>query len=443
MLSRPIPRSRERRWIDNEFESRTVASKRAVGSSRFGNVGVISAQAYVFAFMPLGFDAFELPPQKALALTLLTLGAVVGLGPRGSASRIRFSVAGLLFYTWWLLSGLWAELNWAWRAETNKWFSLTIGMVACASLLPLDKFFKALLWGYYFNLGYQWFFCLSRGSARIHDTGLPGWHGTFIHKNELAACLLVGIITIWKFEKNHLISYGAQAMSLALLVLSRSSTGYAVVAVLLVAWLWLNHHERQAGTVGFTFFITLMSMIGLLAAMFQFMLPQITRALGKDETLSTRTELWRNVYYAIRDRPLRGYGPGVWLDQGREPILTINQPLGAVAFHAHNGFLNLWFLLGIGGLVLYFSWFAMTFVSAWRRLENNARLAHWAILLSIFMFVFSFAESTTLAQWMVIIATTQTLLSRVPKSHMTRSVARARRSRRVVQRETGLRRSAS
>lgn len=442
MLARPKPRSRDRRWHDSQFESRSIASKRSDGNARLGNVGVISAQVYVFAFMPLAFDAFELPPQQALALTMLVLGALVGLGPRGSAARLRFSVTGLLFYTWWLLSGLWAELGWAWRAETTKWFSLTVGMVAAASLLPLDTFFKALLSGYYFTLVYQWFYCLTHGSARVHDTGLGGWHGTFLHKNELAACLLVGVITIWKFEKKQWRLYGGLALSFALLALTQSSTGYAVIAVLVAAYVWLNHHERQGQTVGFAFIITLVSMIGLLAAVFQYMLPQVTRALGKDETLSTRTDLWHNVYYAIRDRPLRGYGPGVWLDQGKDPVISINQGLGAVAFHSHNGFLNLWLLLGLVGLCLYFTWFAMTLVSAWRRLDNNARLAHWAILLSMLMFVFSFAESTTLAQWMVLIATTQALLSRVPKSRMTRSAARARRGQRVILRETGMRRAA-
>ena len=59
-------------------------------------------------------------------------------GPRGSIGRLRLSVPAMVFLTWWMLSGLWAVLPWAWRGETFQWVAFTLGMAAAASLLPLS-----------------------------------------------------------------------------------------------------------------------------------------------------------------------------------------------------------------------------------------------------------------------------------------------------------------
>jgi len=79
----------------------------------------------------------------------------------------------------------------------------------------------------------------------------------------------------------------------------------------------------------------------------------ITRLLGKDSTLTGRTQLWSLVWKLIRSHPWFGYGyGGFWLGlQG--PSAPVWRAVGWQPPNAHNGFLDLLLDLGIIGLLLF------------------------------------------------------------------------------------------
>ena len=73
------------------------------------------------------------------------------------------------------------------------------------------------------------------------------------------------------------------------------------------------------------------------------------------ESFSGRTELWQQTLDMIRDRPIQGYGFLSFRDYGPQPFSDIR------VVHAHDEWLNLWFTLGLVGVVLaaasYFAFF--------------------------------------------------------------------------------------
>jgi O-antigen ligase len=75
-------------------------------------------------------------------------------------------------------------------------------------------------------------------------------------------------------------------------------------------------------------------------------------ALGKDATLTGRTQIWAAVMRQIQLRPWLGYGYGaVWTDEsGKGPLAWIIKQAGYRPDHAHNGWLEQWLGMGLLGL---------------------------------------------------------------------------------------------
>jgi exopolysaccharide production protein ExoQ len=77
--------------------------------------------------------------------------------------------------------------------------------------------------------------------------------------------------------------------------------------------------------------------------------------LGRDSTLTGRTDIWPYAITAIGDRPLFGWGyKAFWLDDGPVQQYITSDWL---PFHAHNGFLELSLDIGlVGTSVFVVSW---------------------------------------------------------------------------------------
>ena len=79
----------------------------------------------------------------------------------------------------------------------------------------------------------------------------------------------------------------------------------------------------------------------------------ILALLGRDATLTGRSDIWREVWRAILKRPLLGYGfSAFWIGLKGEAFNVITM-LGFVVLHAHNGFLEIMLELGGTGLASF------------------------------------------------------------------------------------------
>ncbi len=82
--------------------------------------------------------------------------------------------------------------------------------------------------------------------------------------------------------------------------------------------------------------------------------------LGKDATLTGRTEIWDGITRVMRDHNWTGYGYGaVWDGEGSfTPLAWITHYANFRAGHAHNGWMEIWLGIGMGGVVVFALWFA-------------------------------------------------------------------------------------
>jgi exopolysaccharide production protein ExoQ len=160
----------------------------------------------------------------------------------------------------------------------------------------------------------------------------------------------------------------------ATIALSRSTTSIVnlilIVSLLLVYRTFRWRYEILIPSALAAIFIGFISFV-LVTNNTEFFLTSI----GKDATLTGRTNLWSLVWDMIQQKPWLGYGiKGFWhgLDGPSQYVqLGLRQTTKIV--YAHNGFLDLWLAVGIIGIIIFVWGLIMSILKAlnWIRLSNS------------------------------------------------------------------------
>jgi exopolysaccharide production protein ExoQ len=112
---------------------------------------------------------------------------------------------------------------------------------------------------------------------------------------------------------------------------------------------------------------------------------QFTSMLGRDNTLTGRTEVWADILPARNEEPLLGYGFGsFWTDERRK---MYDIPT------AHNGYLDILLELGEVGLAFYMAWLLSCTRRLHRALKGDYQWASFAICLLLMSLIYNATES--------------------------------------------------
>ena len=121
-------------------------------------------------------------------------------------------------------------------------------------------------------------------------------------------------------------------------------------------------------------------------------------AIGKDPTLSSRTEIWSKVWEAIQLKPLIGYGSAAFWDGLTGPSKYVELAVRAKVAYAHNGFLDI--LLGTGfiGLSLFLISYLFTAIKSLFLLRtSNTVESFWPLLFLTYIILTNVSEGTLAA----------------------------------------------
>jgi exopolysaccharide production protein ExoQ len=110
-----------------------------------------------------------------------------------------------------------------------------------------------------------------------------------------------------------------------------------------------------------------------------------TSALGRDSTLTGRTEIWANVMPARNQQPLLGYGFGSFWTDARRRLYEIPT--------AHNGYLDILLELGEVGLAFYMAWLLSCARQLHRSIAQDYDWASLGICLLLMGLVYNATES--------------------------------------------------
>ncbi len=226
------------------------------------------------------------------------------------------------------------------------------------------------------------------------------WRGIYSHKNQLgkmmALCsgifVLIGISE--PLKRHRYLGWFGLFSALVLIQLSQSKSPLINIALLVIVSqlgqiLRLPNKWMNRGMVW-------VSVVGINAYFYwNDIVVNVLGALGKDTTLTGRTDVWEFVIDRIKDRPILGYGFGTfWNGLNGESAYVIRSVRWPVP-DSHNGFLDLCIDLGLVGLALY-AWIVFqTLVKAIALMRVTRRIEYlWVLVFFTYSLIANLSESS-------------------------------------------------
>ena len=239
------------------------------------------------------------------------------------------------------------------------------------------------------------------------------WRGLYLTKNSLGAYMALGALVLllltiddrrWRW-----LTGAGFVLCVGLLLLSGSITALAILLGLF-ALLPLYRALQWRHMLAVPFLAVAGLLLGSAVIVLANNLDPALHAVGKDLTLSDRSNVWAAVFVMISERPWLGYGySSFW--QGWEGesaqvwLLTQWEPPSA-----HNGYLDLWLNVGLLGVFVFALGCLLGFLraTAWARLTGTVG-GLWPVAFLMFLLLYNLSESALLIQnnlfWVLYVAT--------------------------------------
>jgi exopolysaccharide production protein ExoQ len=130
----------------------------------------------------------------------------------------------------------------------------------------------------------------------------------------------------------------------------------------------------------------------------------LLKLIGKDPTLTGRTDIWEELLRAINARPWLGYGYQAFWSKDSEPRYWLQQAVDWAAPSGHNGWLDLAISLGLIGFVVFLLDYLLAIYRAVAQ-ATRTPAAVFALGVLVQLMLFSMSESILLWQNSIIWAT--------------------------------------
>jgi exopolysaccharide production protein ExoQ len=238
------------------------------------------------------------------------------------------------------------------------------------------------------------------------------WHGVYGNKNDFGRAMALGaavfVLVALDGKRYRRVAWLGLAGSLGLVVLARAAASLVVSAALLsLIPLFRSLRLRFTTTVGvWTVSILLLAiLVTLLASNAE----PVFAVLGRDTTLTGRTQIWAAVLASIFDRPWLGYGYNAFWQDWNGPSAAVLSSVGWETPNSHNGFLELWLDLGLAGLVTFMLGLGSAVRAGVARARHSDAIADlWPLVFLTFLVLINFSEAAILTQhslfWVLYVA---------------------------------------
>lgn len=361
---------------------------------------------------PSGYNPLD-PLLSLLQLGIYAATLFLLLARRKSSLRAAFRdpLVWLLAGTA-LMSFLWSDFpDWSLRKGITTLQTTYFGLYM-ASRFSLKQQLQMLAWALGIVAVFSLLFTLVFPGAAIEAGANAGaWRGPFVQKNVLARIAVLGAIVFLLLaldnRRHRYLLWGGFSLSILLILLTGSKTALLVFLTIIVL-LPLYRALRWRDTIVIPIIITVILVTGSIAVFIMGNWENILLNLGRDPSLSGRTELWELALEKIAERPWLGYGyQGFWQEGGE--AFVIWKAEGYKPPHAHNGFINITLDLGLVGLFLFLLTLAVTYIRAiaWLR-EGKTTREIWPIFYVTFFFLYNHSENTIVDHnsifWVLLVA---------------------------------------
>lgn len=229
------------------------------------------------------------------------------------------------------------------------------------------------------------------------------WKGVFSAKNYLGDVALFFLTAAVSYRGRTSFLRALRAWQivscLIAIAFSQAATAYLLTAiyVLYFAFMKTLHHFRKRDY--FVVAIVLLMVLLVSVTMALVVRPDfLLNLLGKDASLTGRTEIWTAVLQSISKRPLLGYGyQAFWLGLEGESYRVILAVSWMLA-QAQSGFLDITLEMGVAGLCVVLLVFGFAFRDALvclfrSREEDRLRAVEWYLAVVLLTLLYNLDES--------------------------------------------------
>ena len=241
-----------------------------------------------------------------------------------------------------------------------------------------------------------------------HDINAGDWRGLWYEKNSLGAIMALGAFSCvsaamitgkgWRWA-------AGAALCIFLVLMSKSKTALLCVllpaAIYIVVWL-MRRGPAIAVAAVFLAVTAGAAVVGVLT-----LAPGIAfNALGKDATLTGRTQIWASLFRRIAEQPLTGYGYAAFWEKTSLPAKIVRRETGWSVPTAHNGWIDVLVQIGWVGAVLMAMLLAVVLICGVVR-GRRTMDGSWAIVFTATYLLRSLSESVLIQpnsfDWMLFV----------------------------------------
>ena len=319
-----------------------------------------------------------------IALLLLTAATYFwSIMPDLTARRI----PALAFTT---LAGVALASRWSWKSLTELIAGTLAALAAISFLMGL----------------------LLPDMGRMQELFPGAWRGLWLEKNALGNVMVSSAIFMLSAgmmaPKRRKLWFGLALLPVMLIILSTSKTALVVLVLSMAVMGFVAIVKSGPLRAVIATWLAVVGVIGV-GLLIATQTDTFFALLGKDATLTGRTEIWSGIMQQMSEHPWRGFGYGaVWDDPSYTgPKAWIGYQAHFIPADAHSGWLELYIALGLGGVIL----FALFLLQIWAQSLWAAYTSPggWLVLpmmtsYTITMITESIAMNWHELRWVVVVA---------------------------------------
>lgn len=242
---------------------------------------------------------------------------------------------------------------------------------------------------------------LSLGTAVIPKLGgvteQGNWQGVLADKNVFGIMMAFGavvwIVKLFSNAKNTVVAPGFVLLTTTMVLLSGSATSL-VVLLAVIGCFFVVQTSRSITGMG-SLILALGGILGPVLIIWSLQnFGVILEILGRNATLTGRTDVWRFSWELVKERFWWGHGyASIWGAKGTLSYDMLMHQVGWIPQHAHNGFLDLWLRVGIVGVGLFLFSYLTIAPKAIACVAPRNSLSTFPLLFLVFFVSYNLVES--------------------------------------------------
>ena len=249
------------------------------------------------------------------------------------------------------------------------------------------------------------------GVHQVENAGL--WRGLWYEKNQMGLVMSAGAVAaaacLASGDQRRLLPAITLAVTTLLVLATQSKTSLLclLLGVGAVGGLWAMRRGGAAFSIVAVWFGVVLTAGG--AYVFITDPAMVLQALGKDPSLTGRTDIWEALMREVSERPWTGFGYQAFWGKDSVPAAFIRAETQWPVPSAHNGWIDLLIQLGWPGAITVGITVAIAaVVTVFRIPGSGAREGYWAIGYLLVFLLLSLSESVLLSHanlpWTLLLA---------------------------------------